>query len=987
VKHARALCVIVCAVFGPAIELTAQQPDRAESNANAVFPFPVHRTQLANGLTVISVEYDSPGIIAYYTVVRTGSRNEVEPGLSGFAHFFEHMMFRGTPRFSQEKYNDMLKGLGADSNAFTTDDWTCYHITASKDALETIVELESDRFQNLKYTEADFQKEARAVLGEYNKSASSPMLLLDEKMQDTAFTTHTYKHTTIGFLKDIVDMPNQYQYSLKFFDRWYRPANCIVMVVGDVEHEQLVGLAKKHYGGWKAGSARVDIPKEPPQTNEKTLELKWKGQTLPYLYISYHVPGFDAKSRDMAALDVLAEAAFSDTSPLYRKLVLDERKAESIQAGASFHRDPTLFGILVRLTSEEHIEPVRDAVFGAIAEFAKKPIEESRLNDIKSHMRYAFAMKLDTPDAVAGTLGEFLQLTANPDSVNRLYETYDLTTTDDINRVAQKYFVPTNRTVIRLEQEKTAARQNPQNTQSSLARFDARDSSPDDFPNSFGQETQPCSMGGVAHDDDLIIKSNAKSSNDMILPNPKSPLVAIRLLFNVGTKDDPVGKEGLAALTARMLSEGGTKRYSYDQILERLYPMAAKLGASCDKEVTVFSGNVHRDKLSDFYGLFSEMLAAPRFDAQDFERLRDEQLNFVSKTLRGNSDESLGKWTLQLMLYPKHPYGHVDAGTVSGLKTIALEDVKEFYLRYFAPISARVQLGVAGGADESFVNQFRKDFRSSPARSVASRELPRPHSPKDLELTIVKKDCIASAISIGFPLSITRADNDFYALAVANSALGEHRTFNGRLMQNMRGKRGLNYGDYSYIENFMQDGMSTFPIPNTPRAQQYFSIWIRPVPHDKAIFALRQAIRELDMIVEKGLSDEEFETTRRFLLNYSKLWVQSQSRRLGYEMDGNFFGRSSLVAELDRRLRTLTREQVNAAVKKHLQAKNLSIVIVTRDAETIRDELLAGISSPLHYDTEGTPQEILDEDKLIETYPLRFNADRVRTIPIERMFE
>src|SRR5262245_50752892 len=96
-----------------------------------VFPFPIHRTELANGLSLISVEYDSPGIIAYYTVVRTGSRNEVEPGLSGFAHFFEHMMFRGTERYSQEGYNDVLKALGADSNAFTTDDWTCYHITAS----------------------------------------------------------------------------------------------------------------------------------------------------------------------------------------------------------------------------------------------------------------------------------------------------------------------------------------------------------------------------------------------------------------------------------------------------------------------------------------------------------------------------------------------------------------------------------------------------------------------------------------------------------------------------------------------------------------------------------------------------------------------------------------------------------------------------------------------------------------------------------------
>ena len=201
-----------------------------------------------------------------------------------------------------------------------------------------------------------------------------------------------------------------------------------------------------------------------------------------------------------------------------------------------------------------------------------------------------------------------------------------------------------------------------------------------------------------------------------------------------------------------------------------------------------------------------------------------------------------------------------------------------------------------------------------------------------MELTIVEKPTIATAISLGFPLDITRADDDFYALAVAGSAFGEHRTFNGRLMKNMRGKRGLNYGDYAYIENFIQDGPSTFVLPGVPRRQQLFSIWIRPVPHDKGVFALRQALRELDHLVKDGLTEEEFEATRNFLFHYSKLWVQTQSRRVGYDLDGQFYGRASLVEELARRLPTMTREQVNAAIRKHLQAKNVAIAVVTDDA-------------------------------------------------------
>src|SRR4051812_22025922 len=236
----------------------AAAPDRGRA-AEKVVPFPIRQTALENGLSVLSAPYDAPGIIAYYTVVRTGSRNEVEKGLSGFAHFFEHMMFRGTERYPQEKYNDVLKSLGANSNAFTTDDWTCYHLTVPAAALAQVVELEADRFRNLKYDEPAFQKEARAVLGEYNKSASSPFLLLNEAMQDTAYTTHTYKHTTIGFLADVKDMPNQYAYSKTFFDRWYRPENCTIVVAGDVDHDRLVGLVRKDYGDWPRGKASVTI--------------------------------------------------------------------------------------------------------------------------------------------------------------------------------------------------------------------------------------------------------------------------------------------------------------------------------------------------------------------------------------------------------------------------------------------------------------------------------------------------------------------------------------------------------------------------------------------------------------------------------------------------------------------------------------------------------------------------------------------------------
>jgi zinc protease len=204
-------------------------------------------------------------------------------------------------------------------------------------------------------------------------------------------------------------------------------------------------------------------------------------------------------------------------------------------------------------------------------------------------------------------------------------------------------------------------------------------------------------------------------------------------------------------------------------------------------------------------------------------------------------------------------------------------------------------------------------------------------------------------------------------------------------MQDLRGKRGLNYGDYSYLEDFIQDGQSTFPVPNNPRRQQAFTIWIRPVPHDKAAFALRAALWELDRLVTDGMSEADFQATRNYLLNYSKLWVQTLSRRLGYKMDGTFYDREDLVSEIARRLPKLTAAEVNAAVRRHLKAPGIKVAIVTKDAQALAQILKSNTPSPIAYDTEGTPEDVLKEDKAIASFPLK--DVKVKVVPVEAMFE
>ncbi len=411
-----------------------------------ILPYTIHQTQLDNGLNIVTVPFDSPGIAAFHIVVRVGSRNEVEKGVTGFAHFFEHMMFRGTDKYPKAKYQAVLKSIGASANANTTQDRTLYHMTGNADKLEKMFEIESDRFRNLNYSVHDFKTEAGAVKGEYTKNYASPYSQMFETMKNTAFDKHTYKHTTMGFFEDIVDMPNQYEYSRKFFDRYYRPQYCTVVVVGDVTHDQVVDLSKKYFGDWERGDYSIEVPAEPKQTETRYAHLQ-NGSIPPFLMLNYKGPAFKDTEIDMPALDVLSTIVFSQTSDLFKKLVLDEKKARFIGGGAGDSKDPNLFSIQASLINVDDMQYVKDEIIKAIEKVKTDGVDVETLNRTKSNLKYSYAMRIDTPDNIANSLSHYIQLTGDPESLNRLYSLYDKVTVEDVKMVAEKYFVPTGLTI------------------------------------------------------------------------------------------------------------------------------------------------------------------------------------------------------------------------------------------------------------------------------------------------------------------------------------------------------------------------------------------------------------------------------------------------------------------------------------------------------------------------------------------------------------
>ncbi|MEA2563650.1 MAG: zinc protease [Acidobacteriota bacterium] len=476
--------------------------------------------------------------------------------------------------------------------------------------------------------------------------------------------------------------------------------------------------------------------------------------------------------------------------------------------------------------------------------------------------------------------------------------------------------------------------------------------------------------------------ASAQTSGIQLVAQPsESPLVAIRLMFDVGSIHDPKGKEGLSALTASMVGESGTQKRSYTELLEALYPMAAAIQTGGDREVTLFSGLVHRDKLAEYTALLEEVLLQPAFGEQDFQRNKDQLQSYLTNTLPSN-DELLGLEALQSQLWKGHPYGHPYAGTVEGLKNITIDDVKKFYRDNYT--QANLMLGVAGGYPKGYVEKLQKDLAALPKGQGGRTALSPAPMVKGRNFVIVEKETASVGLHFGFPLPVTRADADYFPLMVANSFLGEHRTFHGRLMQQLRGARGLNYGDYSYMEFYAAAPFTSNPTPNVPRRQQYFSVWIRPVVPEDAQFALRAGMYEVQRLRDRGLTQSEFELTRDFLLNYTKLWAQSLPDRLGFQMDSEFYGTPYFIDEADKRLRTMKVEEVNAAAKKYLSLDNFAAVLITDNAAQVQAMLQKDAPSPKTYNSP-VAADITEADKTIQAIPVK--PTRIEIVPVAALYE
>jgi len=938
------IAALLCALLVPVAALAA---------AGDVLPFQAAEKTLPNGLKVIVVPTGFPNIVAMYIPVQTGSRNEIEPGKSGFAHFFEHMMSRGTPAYPPEKYNEVVTKAGARENANTADDRTVYHIVFAREDLPKIMEIYADRFMNLAYSEPAFKTESRAVLGEYNKNSASPVRKLLEVQRDAAFTTHTYKHTTMGFLRDIEDMPNQYAYSKEFFKRWYRPEYTTIIVAGDVKPDEVFALVDKYWSAWQHGTYKADIPQEPPAKGPVYAHVDWPSPSLPWVTVAFHGPAFSDTQKDAAAMSTLLDLEFGETSGLYKRLVNDEQKVDQFFYLDDPHVDPTLYTVFARVKKHDDVPYVRDQILAAFAQVRDRLEPADRVEEAKGQARYSLVRTLDNTEAVAETLAEFVKFNRSYGTLNNFYRVQASLAPKDLQDTARKYFTNENLVITTLWKGPGL---------------------------NGGQALLPVAPTPAAQGQARVPVVHLKS----VLPQ-----IEIKLLFNAGSANDPAGKEGLARLSADMIADAGSRSMTVDAIRKALYPMAGSFNAQVDKEMTTLTASIHKDNWDKFLDIVLPQLLEPGFRDEDFKRIKDAQLNALKESLRNNNEEELGKEELQNRIYAGTPYGHTPLGTVAGIEAVTLDDVKNFIAANYT--RNNLVAGISGDYPDALVARLKAaaaQLAEGAGAAGGLKALPKiaGHKASGLEVEIIQKDTRATAISIGAPLPITRADGaGWAALNVARAWLGEHRMSQGRLFQRLREIRGLNYGDYAYIEYFNRPGGQFFPSPNIARRAQAFEIWIRPVVPANAHMSLRIALYELGKLVNNGLSQEDFEATRQYLMKNSYVMTATQDQRLGYALDSWWYGTPEYTSYVRSLYAKLTRDDVNRALKTYLSPENLNVVIVTKDAQGLRDALVSDAVSSIKYESPK-PDEILAEDKVIGAMKLEIKPENVKIVPVDEVF-
>lgn len=784
---------------------SAQTVAPAASRA-AVPRIPFKVRTLANGLKVFSALDRSTPNVSVQVWYDVGGKDDPQ-GRSGFAHLFEHIMFKGTRNMPDEFLDRLTEDVGGQNNAFTAEDMTAYHEVIPANHLERLLWAEAERMSSLTVNDANFRSEREVVKEELRQSTEANPYgrFFSIQIPDASFSVHPYKRPVIGSIADLDSA------TLKdvqaFHDTYYRPDNANLIVVGNFDEAQLNAWVDRYFGPITRPS--TPIPRvtavEPARTGPR--EFTGYGPTvpLPAVGLSFLIPS--APNPDAPALSV-ADAILSagKSSRLYRDLVYQSQVATSVNSQADLRQQPGLFLLYAILAGGKTPEQGIQALRAELAKLRDASVSAAELARAKNQLIANALEERETINGRAMGIGNAVVLERDAERVNTRLAALQAVSAADVQRVARKYLVDERRVTMRYldasarpkgavvpvaspPSPPVAAATAPGAPAAPTTTVSARQAPPQPGPTLPVRPPAP------------VQRVLANGLTVIVAKTSDLPLVTASLTVRSGATADPQGLAGLAGVTAALLPQGTTTR-SAPQIADAVEALGGSITASSSFDGSDLTLTVLADQLPTALPILADVARHPAFAQAELDRLRTQKLDALSVTLKTPGGlASLAAWPA---IWGGSAYGHVAGGTPASLVRITRADVTALYGRQFRPDNAVLVItgGIAPGQAFALAERAFGDWvRPSAPLAAPSAGIPI-KAPRVIAIDLPGAG--QAAVTVVAP-SIRRSDPAYYPARVANAVLGGG--YSARLNQEVRIKRGLSYGAGSSLSTLRDAGL------------------------------------------------------------------------------------------------------------------------------------------------------------------------------------
>ncbi len=799
----RLLACLAALGLVPAAQAQTPKPAVAAPGAIVVPPIKYQTRTLANGLKVVTVVDHAAPIVTVQVFYGVGSKDDPE-GRSGFAHLFEHMMFKATKDMPAEFMDRLTEDVGGMNNASTGDDFTNYYEVIPSNHLERLLWAEAERMSSLSVDEANFKSERAVVEEELRQRVLADPYGRFQALAipQASFTVHPYKRPGIGSIADL-DAASLDDVRA-FHATYYRPDDALLIVVGDFDQATLDAQIDRYFAPIKAPAAplpRVTV-KEPPRTGPKVVTSYGPNVPLPAVAITWLAPS--AADPDDPALTVLdAIMTGGDSSRLNQSLVYRQQIAQNVFSAADTRQQPGLFYIGAIMAGGKSPDDGEKAILAELAKLRDAPVTAAELDKAKTLLIASSLRSRETVDGRGYAIGSAQWVQGDISRVNDYFALLQAVTAADVQRVARKYLPDDRRVTIRYVSEKERpAGANPADDVASPSKPSApvaakapTVAAPPVAVAAGGRTEAPPPSAPVTPNLPAASERTLANGLRVIVAHSSTlPLVTAQLTVKAGGSADPAGKAGLADVTANLITEGAGRRTA-TQIAEDIETLGAHIDTSAAWDGSRANLQVVTSKLPAAMSIMADVVRRPTFASDELDRVRQRTLDGLEVDLQQPGE--LARFAGSAAVFAGTPYGHVLSGTPTSIKAITRADIAAFHQTWYRPDNAVLVLtgDITPEAGFALAQQAFGDW-TKPAAPVPTVTFTPPSS-KPRVIVIDLQGTGQAAVNLYLP-AIRRTDPRYYQLLVANTVLGGG--YSARLNEEVRVKRGLSYGANSVVD-------------------------------------------------------------------------------------------------------------------------------------------------------------------------------------------